>query len=434
MSSPLDGTHDPQLRSWVEDANGHLDFPIQNLPFGIFRPVDGDAQGGIAIGDHILSLRGLAQSGLLEGDARVACEAAAGETLNRLFGLGARYRTALRRALSALLARGEIERQELLHPAAECELLLPARIGDYTDFYAGIVHAENVGKLFRPDNPLLANYKWVPIGYHGRSSSVRVSGEAVRRPHGQRKLADEAAPTFGPVRNLDFELELGIWIGPGNELGEPIAIGEAEDNIAGYCLLNDWSARDIQTWESQPLGPFLAKNFHTTISGWVITPEALAPFRQAQVPRAASDPQPLPYLFSAADQAAGGLKIELEVFLSSAAMRSGGLAPQRVTRSDAENLFWTPAQLVAHHTSNGCNLVPGDLLGTGTISSATPDGSGSLLELTKGGREPITLSSGEVRQFLQDGDEVMLRARACREGYVPIGFGECRGLITAPLP
>jgi fumarylacetoacetase len=430
MPSPLDGTHDPQLRSWVEDANGHRDFPIQNLPFGIFRPVNGDAQGGIAIGDHILSLRALARSGLLDGDAKVACDAAEGETLNRMFGLGARYRVALRRAVSALLERGAIERPELLHSAAECELLLPARIGDYTDFYAGIVHAENVGKLFRPDNPLLANYKWVPIGYHGRSSSVRVPGEAVRRPHGQGKLADEAAPTFGPVRNLDFELELGIWIGPGNELGKPIAIGEAEDNIAGYCLLNDWSARDIQTWESQPLGPFLAKNFHTTISGWVITPEALAPFRQAQVPRALNDPQPLPYLFSEVDQAVGGLKIELEVFLTSTAMRSGGLAPQRLTRSDAENLFWTPAQLVAHHTSNGCNLVPGDLLGTGTISSPTPDGSGSLLELTKGGREPVTLSSGEVRQFLQDGDEVMLRARACREGYVSIGFGECRGLIT----
>ena len=429
MPTLLDQTHDAELRSWVQDANGHPDFPIQNLPLGIFRAFNGAVQGGIAIGDHILSLRALAASGLLEGQALVACEAADGETLNRLLGLGAGYRTELRRAVSALLAQGAQERPELLFPAAECELLLPARIGDYTDFYAGTVHAENVGKLFRPDSPLLPNYKWVPVGYHGRSSSIRVSVEPVRRPAGQRKLPDETAPTFGPARNLDFELELGIWVGPGNRLGKPITIDESEDNIAGYCLLNDWSARDIQSWEYQPLGPFLGKNFHTTISGWIITPEALAPFRQAQAPRAANDPQPLPYLFSESDQAAGALNLRLEAFLLSAEMRSRGVAPHRLTRTNAASLFWTPAQLVTHHTSNGCNLMPGDLLGTDTISSPSPEGLGSLLELTRGGAEPFQLPSGEMRSFLEDGDEVILRARAYREGYVSIGFGECCAAI-----
>jgi len=431
MPTPLDQTHDPQLRSWVQEANGHPDFPIQNLPFGIFRPASGDLQSGIAIGDHILSLRMLAHGDLLGGDALIACQAADGETLNRLLGLGARYRTALRKAVSALLAQGAIERPELLHCAAKCELLLPAAIGDYTDFYAGIVHAQNVGMLFRPNDPLLENYKWVPIGYHGRSSSIRVSGQPVRRPCGQRKFPEEAAPTFGPTQKLDFELELGIWIGPGNRLGSSIAIEQAEESIAGYCLLNDWSARDVQSWEYQPLGPFLAKSFHTTISGWIITPEALTPFRQAQLPRSANDPQPLPYLFSDSDQAAGALNIQLEVFLISATMRSLGLAPCRLTRSNAENLFWTPAQLVTHHTSNGCDLVAGDLFGTGTISSPAPDGSASLLELTKGGSIPLTLPSGETRHFLHDGDEVILRGQASRAGCVTIGFGECRASITS---
>ena len=434
MPMPLDQTHDPQLRSWVQDANGHPDFPIQNLPFGVFRPANADPQSGIAIGDHILSLRALAQAGLLDGDALTACQAADSDTLNRLLGLDARYRTALRRAVSALLAQEATERPELLHPAAECELLMPATVGDYTDFYAGIVHAENIGKLFRPDNPLLENYKWVPIGYHGRSSSIRMSGQPVHRPSGQRKLTDEAAPIFGPTQKLDFELELGIWIGSGNQLGSPIPIEQAEDHIAGYCLLNDWSARDIQSWEYQPLGPFLAKSFHTTISGWIITPEALAPFRQTQLPRSANDPQPLPYLFSEADQATGALNIQLEVSLTSAMMRSRGLAPYRLTRSNAEDLFWTPAQLVTHHTSNGCNLVPGDLFGTGTISAPSPDGSASLLELTKGGSAPLTLPSGETRRFLHDGDEVILRGKASRDGCISIGFGECRASIDGGLP
>jgi fumarylacetoacetase len=431
MPSALDHTHDPRLRSWVKDANGHPDFPIQNLPLGIFRAANGAAQAGIAIGDHILPLRALVESGVLGEDALAACHAAEGTTLNRLLGLGARYRIALREAASAFLAQGTTERHDLLYPAAQCELLLPAAIGDYTDFYAGIVHAENVGRLFRPENPLLPNYKWVPIGYHGRSSSVRVSGLPVRRPNGQRRLSNEATPSFGPARKLDFELELGIWIGPGTPLGETISIEHAADHIAGYCLLNDWSARDMQTWEYQPLGPFLAKSFHTTVSGWIVTPEALAPFRQPQTPRTPDTPQPLPYLFSQRDQAAGALNLELEVFLTAAAMRDRGLPPQCLTRSHAESLFWTPAQLVTHHASNGCNLAPGDLLGTGTISSPTPDGCGSLLELTRDGAEPITLSSGESRHYLENGDEVILRAQASREGFVSIGFGECRASILA---
>ena len=429
MPSPIDQTHDSELRSWVEDANGHLDFPIQNLPFGIFRPRDGAPQGGIAIGDHILSLSALAASGLLEGEAQLACVAATGGMLNQMFGLGGGPRIALRRAVSALLAQGSTKRPKLLCSSAECDVLLPARVGDYTDFYAGIVHAENVGRLFRPENPLLPNYKWVPIGYHGRASSVRVSGECVRRPSGQRKLADEAEPTFGPTRELDFELELGVWIGPGNALGEPVAIDEAEEHIAGYCLLNDWSARDMQRWEYQPLGPFLAKSFHTTVSGWVVTPEALAPFRQAQAKRSLSDPQPMPYVFSETDQTSGALNLELGVSLSSAEMRRKNLAPCRLTRSNAENLYWTPAQLLTHHASNGCSLMAGDLLGTGTISSSALDGAGSLLEWTKGGREAITLPSGETRLYLDDSDEVHLRAQATREGYVSIGFGECRAVI-----
>ena len=430
MPSPIDETHDPQLRSWVPDANGHADFPIQNLPLGIFRPRGGSGEAGIAIGDHILSLSALTRSELLDGDAQVACLAAEGETLNRLFVLGARHRRALRRAVSKLLAQGAEERAELLHRAEDCESLLPVHVGDYTDFYAGIHHAENVGKLFRPDSPLLPNYKWVPIGYHGRGSSLQPSGIHVVRPNGQRRLPGEPTPTFGPTRSLDFELELGIWIGSGNRLGEPVSIENAEQSIAGYCLLNDWSARDLQTWEYQPLGPFLAKSFHTTVSGWIVTPEALAPFRQPQATRAPDDPKPLPYLLSPVDQESGALNIQLEVHLLTQTMLREGIAPCRITRSNAEDLYWTPAQLLTHHASNGCNLSPGDLLGTGTISSIAPDGFGSLLELTKAGREPFALPSGEQRTFLEDGDEVILRAQAQREGYISIGFGECRATVS----
>jgi fumarylacetoacetase len=425
----LDATHAPSLRSWVASAQDHPDFPIQNLPFGVFSPLAGAPRGGVAIGDEILDLRALSKAELLDGEAQAACHACAGPNLNPFLALGAGPRRALRHALSMLLAEGAKARPELLHRAADCIMYMPAQVGDYTDFYVGIHHATNVGKLFRPDNPLLPNYKWVPIGYHGRASSLRVSGAELRRPRGQRKYPDRAEPSYGPCERLDYELELGIWVGPGNALGAPIPIGEAAGHIAGYCLLNDWSARDFQAWEYQPLGPFLSKSFHTTISAWIVTPEALAPFRAAQPKRPEDDPQPLPYLADEADQANGALDLELEVLLLTAKMREQGLAPHRLSLGSALNMYWTAAQILTHHASNGCNLNPGDLLGSGTISSPTRDGYGSLLELTEGGYTPIELPSGETRRFLEDGDEVSLRARALRKGCAPIGFGECRALV-----
>jgi fumarylacetoacetase len=431
-----DHTHDPTLQSWVVSANGHPDFPIQNLPLGVFGPLAGAPRGGIAIGDMILDLRALHESSLLDDEAQAAAHACIGPSLNPFLALGAGPRVALRDAVSALLQEGSDERPHLLHRAADCIMYLPAHVGDYTDFYAGIHHAENVGRLMRPDAPLLPNYKWLPIGYHGRASSILASGPAgteIRRPKGQRKPGSESVPTFGPSRNLDYELELGVWIGPGNALGATIPIAEAAQHIAGYCLLNDWSARDIQGWEYQPLGPFLAKSFCTTISAWIVTPEALAPFRAPQPPRPAGDPAPLPYLHDPVDQAVGALDLELEVLLTTRAMKKQGLAPHRLSIGSSLALYWTPAQLVAHHASGGCNLNPGDLFGTGTISTAGTDGYGSLLEITAGGRAPITLPSGEERRFLEDGDEVVLRARAKRDGAAPIGFGECRGVVLPAL-
>ncbi len=428
----VDHTHEAGLQSWVASANGHPDFPIQNLPLGVFSPLAGSPRGGIAIGDHILDLRALHQEGLLDDEAQEAAHACVGPTLNAFLALGVGPRRALRDAVSALLQDGSDERPHLLQAAADCVMYMPAQVGDYTDFYAGIHHAETVGRLFRPDQPLMPNYKWVPIGYHGRASSLRVPGE-VRRPNGQRKPASDAVPTFGPSRNLDYELELGIWVGPGNALGTSIPIGEATDHIAGYCLLNDWSARDIQGWEYQPLGPFLGKSFCTTISPWIVTPEALAPFRAPQPARPEGDPTPLPYLHDAANQAGGALDLTLEVLLSTAAMKKQGLAPHRLSIGSALNLYWTPAQLLTHQASNGCNLNPGDLLGTGTIAGPTSDGCGSMLEITQGGRSPITLPSGEVRRFLEDGDEVILRAHAHRPGAASIGFGACRGVVIPAL-
>ncbi len=369
---------------------------------------------------------------LLGGDAARALAAATSNTLNGFLSLGAAPRSALRTQLSELLVEGSPARAKLegmLHAAADCTMLLPAEIGDYTDFYVGIHHATNVGRLFRPDNPLLPNYKYVPIGYHGRASSIRVSGTPFRRPNGQRKPAAETVPSFGPCRNLDYEMELGVWVGPGNELGQPIPIDKAREHIAGFCLLNDWSARDIQAWEYQPLGPFLAKNFATTISPWIVTPEALAPYRIAQPARPEGDPQPLAYLLDATDQREGALDVELEVLLSTEGLRNQGLPPHRLSLGHARNMYWTVAQMIAHHSCNGCNLRPGDLLGTGTLSSPTEDGFGSLLEITQGGRKPIELASGETRRFLENGDEVILRARARRDGVAPIGFGECRATV-----
>jgi fumarylacetoacetase len=436
----LDETHDPKRLSWVTSANGHTDFPIQNLPLGVFSPPGSqDRRGGIAIGDMILDLGAAAEAELFTDTAREAAEAASSGSLNDLFALGEAARKGLRASASNMLdAKGTDSQRtqgisnRFLHKAAECVMHLPAHIGDYTDFYVGIHHATNIGKVFRPDNPLLPNYKHVPIGYHGRSSSIVPSGTPVRHPAGQLKDADNPAPTFGPSRRLDYELELGIWIGQGNELGDPISISEAAHHVAGFCLLNDWSARDIQSWEYQPLGPFLSKNFATTISPWVITPEALAPFRTAQAQRPEGDPRPLPYLWDERDQREGALDLDLEVFLLTPGLREKGLAPHRIALSSTRHMYWTVAQLVAHHTCNGCNLRPGDLFGSGTISAPEATGVGSLLEATRGGQTPIRLESGEERRFLENDDELILTARPpSTPNAVRIGFGECRGRVTA---
>jgi len=427
----MDGAIAPERKSWVPSANGHPDFPIQNLPLGVFSPPGKGPRGGIAIGEMIFDIAAALEASVFSGAARAAAEAASAATLNKFLSLPAGARRALRSAVADILDIHNKERPQFLHRAEECTLHLPAEIGDYTDFFAGIHHATNTGRQFRPDNPLLPNYKYVPVAYHGRASSVVVSGTTVRRPNGQRKPAAETVPSFGPSRNLDFELELGIWIGPGNALGQPIPIGQAAEHIAGFCLLNDWSARDIQGWEYQPLGPFLAKNFATTISPWVVTPEALAPFRIPQLPRPQGDPQPLAYLWDENDQSSGALAITLEVLLLSPGMREKGMAPQRISISNTRYLYWTVAQMVAHHTCGGCNLRPGDLFGSGTISAPTPDGFGSLLEITEGGRKPLALASGEQRRFLEDGDEVIFRAYCEKDGYPRIGFGECRGVIHA---
>ncbi|WP_043834972.1 fumarylacetoacetase [Muricoccus aerilatus] len=419
-------THDRSLRSWVTSANGHPDFPIQNLPLGVFTPPGGGAaRAGVAIGDMVLDL----SAAPVAEDVR---EAAVGGTLNALFALGAGTRRELRARLSSLLAEGSGERGALeshLYPAVDCTLHLPARVGDYTDFYVGIHHATNVGKVFRPDNPLLPNYKYVPIGYHGRASSLRVSGTPVRRPKGQLKGPGDEAPRFAPCERLDYELEMGIWIGPGSALGDSIPVAEAEAHVAGYGLLNDWSARDIQAWEYQPLGPFLAKNFGSTLSPWVVTPEALEPFRIPQPPRPEGDPAPLPYLLDPQDQARGAFDIALEVLILTPGMAKAGMTPHRLALSNTRHMYWTVAQMVAHHASNGCDLNPGDLLGSGTISAPGEGGFGSLLEASKGGKEPVQLPSGETRRFLEDGDEIILRAQASREGFAPIGFGDCRSTI-----
>jgi fumarylacetoacetase len=431
-----DATHDPARSSWVTSANGHTEFPIQNLPFGVFS-IDGDSpRGGVAIGDSILDLGAALEAGLFSGAARDAAAAGSGPALNPLLALSASARRALRRRLFDILASDSDARgiaSRLLHDAAACTLHLPATIGDYTDFFAGIHHARKGGQISRPDNPLMPNYKYVPVAYHSRASSVRPSGEDVRRPNGQRKLPAETAPSFGPCRNLDYELELGVWIGAGNRQDEPIPIGGAAEHIAGFCLLNDWSARDIQSWESQPLGPFLGKSFRTSVSPWIITPEALEPFRIAQPARPEGDPPPLPHLLHAADQAHGAYDIDCEVFLATPAMRGIGAEPHRLCRSNTRELYWTVAQMVAHHSSNGCNLRPGDLFGSGTVSGTDPTSIGCLLEMTFGGRDAITLNNGETRRYLEDGDEVILRAHCRRAGAATIGFGKCRGTVVGAV-
>ena len=436
----MDPTLSPALSSWVESASGHPDFPIQNLPFGVFRSLaaeDEPARVGMAIGDRILDLTACHDEGFFNGAAEAAGDACAAPMLNPLLALGRETWVELRRQASALLASDSPAYRanrrlgdRILVPMRDAELLLPAVIGDYTDFYASVHHATNVGSMFRPDNPLLPNYKWVPIGYHGRASSIVPSGTPVRRPSGQIKDPGTDAPTVGPSRQLDYELELGFLVGTGNAPGEPVPVGDAVSHLFGLCLVNDWSARDIQSWEYQPLGPFLAKSFATTISPWIVTLEALEPFRVPAYERLAGDPEPLPYLASEADRARGGFGITVEVYLSSERMRARGIEPVRLTRGSAAGLYWTAAQLLAHHTSNGCNLRPGDLLASGTISNETRDSVGSLLELTRRGADPLTLPTGEKRGFLQDGDEVILRGHAEREGAVRIGLGECRGTVV----
>lgn len=437
----IDETHDPGRTSWVELANGHRTFPIQNLPHGVFSPEGGTSRGGVAIGEKIFDISAGLEAGLFSGIALEAAQAASGRSLNAWLECGAAPRRALRRRLVELLDANGTEAgsvqgiaSRLLHDAARCTMRLPARVGDFTDFFAGIHHAYTAGTISRPENPLMPNYKYVPVAYHSRASSVRPSGGTVRRPNGQRKPPEQVAPDFGPCRNLDYELELGVWIGPGNEPGTPIPIAEASGHIAGFCLLNDWSARDIQSWESQPLGPFLAKSFSTFVSPWIVTAEALAPFRVAQPARPAGDPAPLPHLNDPADQASGCFDIDFEVLLLTPKLRAAGAAPHLLSRSNANMLYWTVAQMVAHHTSNGCNLLPGDLFGSGTVSGTENGSAGCLLEMTRGGRNPVTLSNGETRAYLEDGDEVIFLGDARRTGYAPIGFGECRGTVTEARP
>ncbi|MBB6123445.1 fumarylacetoacetase [Sphingobium subterraneum] len=431
--SCVDFTHDPATRSWVASANGHPDFPLQNLPLGIFAPRGEKPRGGIAIGDAILDVSAVADR--LDGDARQAALLAGQDTLNDLLGAGPEILRALRHAVFRILSDPSQEAavRPHLYRADACALHLPAKINDYTDFYAGIHHAENVGRQFRPDNPLLPNYKYVPIGYHGRASSIRPSGVDVVRPNGQMKPPHLDAPLFGPSRRLDYELEMAIWVGRGNTLGHPVPIADASDHIAGISILNDWSARDIQGWEYQPLGPFLAKNFHSTLSPWIVTMDALVPYRTAQPPRPAGDPAPLPYLFDEDDQQSGALAIRMDVHIRTPHMRETGAAPHQLSSGSMTAMYWTIAQLITHHASNGCNLSPGDVLGTGTLSGPTPDSRGSLLELSVGGKEPVALPDNEMRSFLEDGDELIITAYAERPGFARIGFGECRAMILPAL-
>ena len=440
MSGAADETCDPGLRSWVETANREgTDFPIQGLPLGIFRPRGANAapRMGAAIGGSILDIRRAGSTGLLRGLPDALREACGAATLNPLMAQGREAARTLRRRLSELLrsdATAAARDASLLVPMADAALLLPAAIGDYTDFYASLYHAERVGRMLRPESPLLPNWKHVPIAYHGRSSSIVPGGTPVRRPCGQRREPGAEGPVFGPSRSLDFELEAGFYVGRGNGLGEPILIEDAEEHIFGLSLVNDWSARDIQAWEYQPLGPFLSKNFATSVSPWVVTMDALSPFRSPAFPRPEGDPRPLPYLSSARDASEGGIDIVLEVLLLTPEMRRRRLEPALLGRSRFRDMYWTPAQMLAHHASGGSNLRPGDLLASGTVSGPGEGTMGCLLEITMRGARPLELPSGEERGFLEDGDEVILRASCERNGFVRIGFGECRGVILPAPP
>jgi fumarylacetoacetase len=430
----LDHTHDPALRSWVASAQAPgTDFPIQNLPYGRFRRAGTDEplRIGVAIGDQVLDLRLALAAGGWSAEAAEALAPLAQGDLNAFMARGPAARRGLRAALSQALREGSPQQAALqgaLCPQAQAEMARPCAIGDYTDFYTGIHHATTVGKLFRPDNPLLPNYKWVPIGYHGRVSSIGVSGQSFPRPKGQFKAPEAAVPEVGPCRRLDYELEMGVFVGRGNAQGEPMDMAQAEADWFGMVLLNDWSSRDVQAWEYQPLGPFLSKSFATTLSPWVVTQEALAPFR-VPFSHPADDPQPLPYLDSEANRTRGGVSVQLQVRLQTPRMREAGEGFVELSRSDYAEAYWTVAQMLTHHSSNGCNLQPGDLLGTGTLSGPRPEQGGSLLELTQGGKQPLTLPNGEQRVFLQDGDAVALVGRCEAPGAASIGFGPCVGTV-----
>jgi len=436
----LNETHRADLLSWVESANGaETDFPIQNLPFGIFRRGGETPRAGVAIGDQILDLTAALKAGLFQGEAETAARLAAGPTLNALMAADPRLHTALRRRLSQLLAADNPDRRQLaamagslLVPMGEAQLELPAAIGSFTDFLTSIYHTERGGRITRPDSPVPAPFRYLPIAYNGRATSVRASGEPVRRPNGQWRTA-EGKVEFGPCRQLDFELELGTFVGRGNELGEPISIEEAPDQIFGFCLLNDWSARDVQRWESA-LGPFLSKSLSTTISCWVVTAEALAPFRAPAFARPAGDPAPLPYLYAATDQAEGGIDLNLDAYLSTPRMQTAGVPAAHLCRTNFVHMYWTVAQMLTHHMSNGCNMRPGDLSGSGTTSGPLDENRACLSEITTRGTQSFALPNGETRIWLEDGDEVIFRARAERAGYRSIGFGECRARVEPAPP
>ena len=433
----MNGTHDPHLTSWVESANEpDSDFPVQNLPFGVFsagRSKKGRI--GVAIGDQILDVSRARGAQLINDSA--AAKACRQSTLNDLMSLDPSELSALREEISALLSANNHAaagmKSEILVPIRDAAMMTPARIGDYTDFYASIHHATNVGRMFRPDSPLLPNYKHVPIGYHGRSSSIVVSGTAVRRPMGQTKPGDSSEPMFGATKMLDYESELAFYVGRGNDQGQTISIDDAPNHIFGFSLLNDWSARDIQSWEYQPLGPFLAKNFATSVSPWVVTSEALEPFRVAVAKRPAEDPKPLGYLRSVRDEAKGGIAATIEVYITSQQMKREEIHPMLLSRASFTTMYWTVAQMLTHHASNGCNLESGDLMASGTISGDSPSSLGCLLELTNRGASPMTLPTGEERRFLEDGDEIIMKGYLEAEGRRRIGFGECRGTILPAL-
>ncbi|MEH6475393.1 MAG: fumarylacetoacetase [Sneathiella sp.] len=434
----LNETHDPKLLSWVASANdGKTDFPIQNLPFASFRKIGSNEafRGGVAIGDQILDLAAAAKSGIFDGEAQSALEACSKDKLNEFMAMGSKVWSALRLALSRALRSGaiaEVGLSSCLVSMSDAEHTMPCVIPDYTDFYASIHHATNIGALFRPDNPLLPNYKWIPIGYHGRSSSIDISGQSFPRPVGQTKAPDADVPSLGPCKRLDFELEMGIFVGSGNEMGSRVSIDDANDHIFGMCLFNDWSARDIQGWEYQPLGPFLAKNFASTISPWIVTNEALAPYR-IEFTRDENDPQPMDYLTSETNSNSGGLDINLEVLIETKSMREQGSNPVSLATSNMKYSYWTVAQMMTHHTVGGCNMQPGDMFATGTMSGPDASQACAMIELTTGGKNPVTLPNGETRTFLDDGDTVIITGHCAKGGAARIGFGSSIGTILPAI-